>query len=107
MLGMALVGGSLWLLSAVARADQGRMAWPDADSRLHYTPRRFARYGLFYAASGVLLIALGAIAKPVSTLLTLVGLVPLTLVADAYLLRLAWHVRPRRTPHLMRPDAAI
>jgi len=106
LLGMALVSGSIWLLSAVARADRGRMVWPDADSHLHYTPRRFARYALFYMTSGVLLIALGAIAKPVSTMVTLVGLVPLTLVADAYLLRLAWRVRPRRTPHLMRPDAA-
>lgn len=98
VLGMALVGGSIWLLTAVAHADQGRMAPPISAGEIDYTPRRFARYTFYCAAAGTLLIAAGALTQPISTIALVVGLVPLSLAGDGYLVRLAWRVRPRRRP---------
>ncbi len=95
LLGMGWVVGSIWLLSAVAQADRGYTAPAHADDPLRYTPRRFWRYALVYGGSGLVLIALGMLTQPASTFVTLVALVPLTLVADAYLLHLAWRMRPR------------
>ena len=96
LLGMGLVGGSLWLLSAVARADQGRMTPPDVSGGPCYTPRRFLVYALYYAVAGGVLIALGALTQPASLAVTLTALLPLTLATDAYLLRLTWQVLPHR-----------
>ncbi|MGQ9851393.1 MAG: hypothetical protein ACUVSU_15210 [Aggregatilineaceae bacterium] len=98
VLGLALVGGSIWLLTAVARADRGRMAPPINAEAVAYTPRRFARYTCYYAVVGALLIAAGALTQPFSTLTLVVGLVPLSLAGDGYLVRLAWRVRPHRRP---------
>jgi hypothetical protein len=86
---------AFWLLKMVARADAGKTPLPPPalPDSITYSQRAMIRYTLRVGAIALVLCGIGFAARPVSTVIAILGALVIMLAGDLWLVRLTWRLR--------------